>query len=111
MSAPPSMSAAATSTSSLLAAQCSGVSEPGSVPVVGVGAGRDEQPNDLRAVGKVAGPVSHDVQRRTGFEATTQRGSRDLRSVGDDPPDCIDVAGVNGGNQGGGRLVIADHGR
>jgi hypothetical protein len=79
------------------------------VSVVGVGAGRDEDGDDLRAVGEVARPVGHDVQRRAGLEATTQWASGELRIVGDDPFDCIDVAGVDGADQRGSFLVIGGH--
>jgi hypothetical protein len=65
MLAPPLMSAAATSTSSLLAAQCSwglrvrATRDWG----VGVGAPADEQINYCRTVGKISRPISGDMQR------------------------------------------------
>ena len=65
-SVPPSIRVSAISTSSVLAAQCSGglrrrVADRG----IRVGAGGDQQPDDLRAVRVVAGPVGDHVQRRT----------------------------------------------
>ena len=84
MSAPPSISAAATSTSSLLACPVQrrfgawlGVSE------VGIGAGRDQERNDLGAVGEVARPVGHHVQSRAGLEAATERAPGELGGVGE----------------------------
>src|SRR6185437_3433554 len=66
------------------------------VSVVRVGAGRDQDANDLRAVGEVARPVGDDVQRGAGLEGTAQWASGELRIVGDDPFDSLDVAGVDG---------------
>ena len=41
------------------------------VPMIGIGAGYDEQWHDLGAVGEVAGPVANDVQRGAGLEPPT----------------------------------------
>ena len=75
-----------------------------------MGSAPAEDGDDLGAVGEVARPVGHDVQRRAGLEATTQRASGELRIVGDDPFDCLDVAGVDGADQRGRCLMIGGHG-
>jgi hypothetical protein len=63
---------------------------------VGVGAGGQQQSHDLGAVGKVAGPVGHDVQRGPGPERAAERRGGQLGRRGDEPADGVDVPHADG---------------
>ena len=63
---------------------------------VGIGAGVDQQPDDLRAVGEVAGPVSDKMQWRPGSAAPADQPGRRQRGIAaQQSPDRLDVTGVN----------------
>ena len=93
-SAPASIRAAATSASSLLAAQWRGRlrARPSFAAVVRVGAGSDEQRDDRGRVGEETGPIGDDVQRRAGVEAVAEGPASSLRGRRKDPCHGVDVA-------------------
>src|SRR5258707_753395 len=60
---------------------------------VGVGAGGQEQSNDLGAVGEIAGPIGDDMQRGASFERAAEGRGGELGRVDDDTSDGVHVAG------------------
>src|SRR5579872_393962 len=104
-STPRSISATATSTSSLLAASCSGVSEPGpgvSDPPTGrerlrVGAGVDEQLHNLGPVRKVTRPIGDKMQRRASAAPGRESGPCEIRVLREKTPHQVEVTAPDSG--------------
>ena len=58
----------------------------------------DEQPHDLGTVWKVSRPVGNHVQGRASFGAAAEPRRGEPRVVGEEPAQCGEVAGADGGN-------------
>src|SRR5215472_12667488 len=73
----------------------------------GIGAGVDQQPDGLRAVGEVAGPVGDMMQRRPAAAAPGYEvGRRQPWIAAQQSPDRPEVTGVNRRTQLGRGLVV-----
>lgn len=66
---------------------------------IGIGPGSHQQPHDLGPVGKVARPVSHDVQSRPALEHAPERPRNQPGRVAHDALHSIDVPGADRGYQ------------
>jgi hypothetical protein len=84
-----------------------GLGTPAGRQGVGVGASVDQEPDDLRAVGKVAWPVCDQVQgrRRAGFLAA-KPGRRQRGMTAQQSLDRLDVTGMYRQTQLGRDLVV-----
>jgi hypothetical protein len=58
-----------------------------------------QHPHDLGTVGEVSGPIGHDVQGGPALEPAAERPADELRAVGQESSDGLDITGVNGRDQ------------